>query len=73
MRQLKPKTRGRDASRKDPTLGSRLPHVRIRPSCTSGECALGGLELHFESDRIYVGGASFELSRHLGGKHTAVQ
>ena len=44
----------RDASRKDPTFGSWLPHVRIRPSSTSGEGALGGFEVELEPNRIDI-------------------
>src|SRR5260370_21419923 len=57
----------------DPTLGSWLPHVRIRPSDAGRERAQGGFELDLEPDWIDVGGASFELSRHLSGKHAAVE
>ena len=63
---------GRDASRKDPTFGSWLPHIRIRPSGTGGEGTLGGFELDLEPNRIDVRRTGFELSGHLEGQHTAV-
>jgi hypothetical protein len=42
----------RDASRKDPTFGSRLPHIRIRPSSAAHEGALSSLEVELEPNGI---------------------
>src|SRR5947209_16931575 len=47
----------RYASRKDPTDGSWLPHVRIRPNGAGGKRALRVFELDFQSVRIDVLGA----------------
>ena len=44
----------RDASVWDPTDGSRLLHIRIRPSGSNGKGALGVFELNFKSVRIDV-------------------
>ena len=62
----------RDASRMNPTFGSWLPHVRIRPSGSSGKGALGGFELDLESNGVDVRRTGFELSGHLEGQHAAV-